>query len=175
MAIVIFEIMRRRPIRLGAAWVAPALAACSIFAWIALFGGLVSPAAAARKSVSTAKLLRLFPDHGLYFLACVGLYFVAYEAVLFRHNPIRRRWLWRRNLSIAIVLAALFALFPPLRNVDFSVQTMGFLDRAARIVFNDLLRMVLFYVLALIACLRFNRFSMSTLFVFCNALIMIKS
>jgi len=174
-AIALFEFARCKPIRPKSVWLAPLIAAASLFGWIILFDGLVPPIAAATKSVSTAKLFRLFPDHVLYSLSCVGIYFILPETVLFWRDVSAPKLFLKRNLMIALALGVLFMLFPPLRNVDFSVTTMGFLDRGARLILPDFLRLTLFYFLALAACVRFNRYSLAALMVFMNALIMMKA
>ena len=52
---------------------------------------------------------------------------------------------------------------------------MGYFDKAVRTVLPDMLRMALFYVLALGACLRFSRIDLSFWLLLMNALIMMKS
>ncbi len=156
-------------------WLAPLLAASSIFGWILLFGGLAPSNAVEAQSLSTAKILTLFPHHALYFLSVVGVYFVALELVFFWRHASLAQWISKRNVWIAATLVGLFLAFPPLQNVYYPIPTMGFLDKAARSVANDPLRVMLFYVLALATCLRFNRYGLGAVLVFVNAVTMLKA
>jgi hypothetical protein len=159
----------RSPIPRGPA-LASLAAVASLAGWYLFFGGFAPPVALAAQGLDTG---RLFVDHGLYFLACVGVYFVLVEAVLFR----RRFWekIPPAGYFLATAIAILFLFFPPLQNVNFAIPAMGFLDVAARWAFNDILRMTLLGVLAVCAALRFSRFDLSSLFVWANALIMMKA
>ena len=69
----------------------------------------------------------------------------------------------------------LFLAFPTLGNVDYPIPTMGFLDKAARSVLSDPLRVCVFYFLALVACVRFSRVDLDGVLVYVNALIMLKA
>jgi hypothetical protein len=123
---------RREPQRSHVAWAAPMLAALTIIGWLVLFGGPAPTGELARQRMSTGSLTRLYPGHALYFLACVGLYFVPLESVLVRRcwNP--KALMQRRNLMIAGVLLAAFIIFPPLTNPEtYDVPTMGYFDKAA--------------------------------------------
>jgi DIE2/ALG10 family len=176
-AITFYEFTRPRPDFLipRAEWVAPLLAASSIFSWILLFGGLAPSNAVEAQSLSTGEPLRVFPSHALYLLSTVGVYFVALELVLFWRHTSAAQWISKRNVWIASVLAGLFLAFPPLQNVEYPILTMGFLDKAARTVMNDPLRLVLFYILALATCLRFNRYGLGAVLVYVNAVTMFKA
>lgn len=177
LAIAVYEFVQQRPPRLSARWIAPLVAALSLLGWVALFGGFAPAPALEWQAPSTAEPLRVFPHHGLYFLSCIGLYFVLPEVLLFRHASITapQPWRPRRVASIALVLAGLFLLYPPLGNVEFWIPTMGYLDRAARAALGDPLRMLLFFLLALGACLRFARWSLASVLVAVNAVLMLKA
>lgn len=153
----------------GAAWASLA-ATASLGGWYVLFGGFAPPAALDVQRIDTG---RLFVDHGLYFLACIGAYFVLVEAVLFR----RKFWqeISGAGRLMAVVTALLFFFFPPLQNVNFAIPAMGFLDVAARWAFNDVLRMTFLSILAACAAARFSRLDLASLFVWANALIMMKA
>jgi hypothetical protein len=52
---------------------------------------------------------------------------------------------------------------------------MGYMDKLFRMFGGDFFRMTLFYILALIACLRFLVMNLESLFVLTNVLMMLKS
>jgi hypothetical protein len=52
---------------------------------------------------------------------------------------------------------------------------MGYMDKLFRMIGGDFFRMTLFYILALIACLRFLVMNLESLFVLTNVLMMLKS
>lgn len=158
---------RGRHVRPGpAAWAS--LAACaSLLGWYAFFGGFAPPRALAAQSIDTG---RAYVDHGLYFLACVGAYFVLVEAVLFRQPPGGMRS--RAGGVLGVGTAALVFVFPPMQNVDYAIASMGVLDRAARLVFDDGFRIALFSLLAAAAAARFSRPDLGSLFVWTNAILM---
>lgn len=160
-------------------WAVPALwmpvvACASIFAWMALFGGLAPSGAVRLQHLATAHMLTVFPAHALYFLTCVGAYFVVPEWVLFP-RPLHPRHLFQLPwLAAALVLLVLFAVFPPLHNVVI-VPTMGFLDRFVRLFAPDLLRVALFYGLALLAVVRLARWNLAGVLLLTNAAVMLKA
>ena len=163
----------KRP-RLSEAWIAPLAAAATMLGWFALFGGPAPRVAILSQNLPTAQFAKVFPAHGLYFLSCVGLYFVLPERILFGREsgfpPPRRR-----DFAIALGLALLFWAFPPLGNVDYFTPTMGYMDKFVRLFTSDIWRLVIFYVLALTACVRFDNLGLEALLVYANALMMIKA
>ncbi len=169
-------------------WLWPALAAATLLGWIALFGGFGPRMAVERQRIQTVQAARFFIDHALYFLACLGAYFVAIEALITRVRrdpfagsllPTRSRPSTRVALVAAAVLGVLFVFFPPLRNVGINVQpTMGFLDKAAHAVLRfDAPRLVLFWSLATWAALRLlrDRSSLAFWIVAAHAVLLTKS
>jgi hypothetical protein len=175
-AILCYELCAswKRGFAVRGSWVAPAVAAASILGWIALFGGLAPRAAVDAQQVSTARAARIFPDHGLYFLACLAVYFVIPEAILYRDwRPDLKRW--RTAAACALLLILLFAAFPPLANVEYPIPAMGFFDVAVRRVLPDFWRMALFCACAWICCLRFMRTGLAGVLVGMNALVMLKA
>jgi hypothetical protein len=95
--------------------------------------------------------------HGLYALVGIGAYFVVAEAVLFREIP-GRGDLWNpRAIVVAIALAALFVWDPPFLTTSHAGGPMG---RVSRWLLPspafDVPRVVIYYVFALIAALRFT-------------------
>ena len=159
----------RNPVR----WLAPGLAAATILFWMALFGGPAPAAALEERPIAPAQAewLSLAPATSLYFLACVGLYFVLPELVLFRRwrrLPAPGALLTRRNVVIAVVLAAALLLFPP-----FTAH--GLLHKAEDVLPLGALKLLLFYGLALVATLRFARLDLAFWLVAMNALVMLKA
>lgn len=170
---------RRRPWA-DPAWILPLLACTSILGWIAFFGGLVPTEAVQHQYLATARPLTVNPSHALYFLTCIGAYFVLPEWVLFPQRFRPRRLLEQRHLAAAAALLVLFVVFPPLRNIPGDprvpvVPTMGYLDIAVHRFAPDLLRMALFYLLALLAVMRFLRLDLVGWLVLANTVVMLKS
>ena len=172
-AIAAFELVQARSLRPRLVWIAPLSAAATLFGWILLFGGLAPAAGIATHRIPNAELLQVRPEYALYFLTGLGAYFVLPELVLLRRSlaPPRRGVL----LASILGLGALFACFPPLANLDHAIPSMGYLDRAARLVLNDTLRMGLFFGLALLATLRFAHLGRGSLLVLANVLVMLKA
>ena len=179
-AIVIHEMLssRSRAGRKSLAWIAPLLASASIVGGCVFFGGLAPPGELAHQQVATGSLLRVFPDHCLYFLTCVGLYYVLLEFMLLRRSLDIKSLRRPRNVIIACALLGTFIIFPPIQNpFDYPIRAMGLFDRETRHMLGgaDTPRIALFYICALLACLRFNRFSLPALLVWANALLMVKA
>jgi hypothetical protein len=154
------------------------LAIGSLLGWVALFGGLAPRSAMLRHDSGAMSVLHLRPQHALYFLTCIGLYFVVIELVLLRR--LRSEWaaLRTRTLSffgMAAAVGVLFAVFPPLGNINNSTASMGYLDVAARTFLTDVWRMIVFGVLAVLACWRFRRWDLATVLVYANAAILAKA
>ena len=150
---------------------AQTLAAASLLIWLALWGGLAPPLAIERWTPGTTALLSVRPQHTLYFLACIGAYYVVPEALLDRRLPDVTR---NVVLTSALGLGVLFVAFPPIANVQ-GLPTMGYLDRAAHLL-PDALRVLLFYLLAVCAAVRFaRRRSLELPLVGINALLMSKA
>jgi hypothetical protein len=140
---------------------AAALAATSLLGWFAFFGGLAPPAGIERWLTKYPAPMQHAGDflvsYGLYFLAALGCYLVLPELVLFRYRIPWRSLPTRRNAAIALVLALLFLFFPP----DFDDWNGGAVDRFWQLVLppgpGTLPRVVLYYGLALLTCLRFGQ------------------
>jgi hypothetical protein len=155
--------------RRSKAAVAQALAVTSLLIWIVLWGGFAPTLALERWDPGTTGFA-IRPQHSLYFLACVGAWYVVPEAVLERRVHAAPRGVL---LISALVLGTLFVAFPPVANVQ-GLPTMGYLDRAAHL-FPDAIRLLLFYLLALAAVIRFWRPSLAVTLVASNALLMSKA
>lgn len=169
LALVLFD--AARGVRRWEALVPQLLACASLLIWIIIFGGFAPDRAMQRWTPATADLWHVRPQHALYFLACVGLYYVVPETVFSRRWPARPG---RRRGWIVAGLAGMFLLFPPLANVQ-GLPTMGYLDRAAHALLPDALRMLLFFGLALLACLRFAERTLPATLVIANAGVMFKA
>ncbi|MGB7445357.1 MAG: hypothetical protein WA919_30150 [Coleofasciculaceae cyanobacterium] len=149
---------------------APLVAAFSIFGWVLLFKGLV-PATAVKKLYlpeSPLTWLGIYPNGSLFFLACVGLYFVIPEYILFRRDPFWQNLLTAKNIYLALGLFFLFAIFPPL-------EFHGLLTKVLYIFPNDFSKIILFYVLAFLACVRFSKVNLAFWILLMNTGIMLKA
>ena len=151
------------------------VACLSIMVWVLFWGSFGPALEVARQSVTTVSLFKLFPDHSLYFLSCLGFYFVIPEFVLLKRNASIINLVHKRAILVSISLFILFLIFPPYQNVNNDIATMGYMDKLFRMFAGDLFRITLFYILALIACLRFLTINLETLFVLLNVLIILKS
>ena len=136
----------------------PLIASLSILGWFLFFNGIAPQSGLAQSPTPEVQqsLFFIAPDSSLYFLACVGLYFVIPELCLFHTRSLfsplieSRKLLTLKNCLFAFVLLILFAIFPPL-------QTHGILTNVAEKLPNDFFKITLYYLLALIAALRFYR------------------
>ncbi|MEO0885925.1 MAG: hypothetical protein AAFY54_08285 [Cyanobacteria bacterium J06648_10] len=157
-------------------WLAPLIASLSIFGWFYLFQGLtpetaldVRPAPEIQKTAWA-----IAPGGALNFLGFVTLYMVIPE--LFLLQPVAKLKALRQKLKvpskvwiIAAVLLFYFLFFPPLSDAA------GNLKKVANALPYDALRLLLFYGLALVACLRFSRPNLLSILVFINSFIMVKA
>jgi hypothetical protein len=136
-------------------------AACAtLLDWIAFYGGLANEAGIedwvgfypAPMMHATEFLL----DQGLYALAGLGVFFVAVEAVLFRCNPVSPELRSPRGALLALALAGLFWLDPPVLTANHPGGPIG---RAALLLLPapdfDWARVAIYYALALLAVGRF--------------------
>jgi hypothetical protein len=150
---------------------APAAAAASLVGWGLLWRGPAPHAALEAQRISPRAF---FPEHGLYALACLGVYFVLLAAAL------ERRQFWegmtlRVGLGWALVITAAFALFSPLQNVNYFMPSMGFLDRAARFLLCDPARVALYAAVAWGAVVGLRRPSLTSCLVAGHVLVMMKA
>ena len=141
-------------------WICPLAAAATILLWFAAFGGYAPAAAVKEQELAPTILHYFFFDHALYFLSCIGAYYCLLETILapmLSWRDIVKRWRW--NAALAAALANAFVAFPPLANPDLS--TMGYLDIALRWIFGDALRLLVLYLFALWALIRFIEFPLT--------------
>ncbi len=182
LAIFIFEILNllksgdskvRREIAVRSLW--QGFACLSIGVWILLWGNFGPGLEVFRQNVLTLSFLKLIPEHSLYFLSCVGFYFVIPELVLLRRTTWMVNSMNKRIIIVSASLLLLFLLFPPYQNVNYDIPTMGYMDKLFRMIGGDFFRMAVFYILALMACLRFLTTDLESLLVLSNGLVMLKS
>jgi hypothetical protein len=155
---------RFRHIALRSEVIAPASATLSLAGWYVFFGGFAPQTALHAQNIAA----RLYPEHGLYFLTCIGFYFVVVECILFRSvAPLLAPG--RGAIAIAALVAVLFLFFPPIENINPPVPTMGYLDIAARSLLPTPARVILFWALAALAALRLRPLSTGGLMLYANA------
>jgi hypothetical protein len=160
--------VRLRRFGLTSTFIAPAIAALSLAGWYVFFGDF-APQSELHAQHLTAG--RFYPEHGLYFLACIGLYFVVVECILFRSvAPLLAAG--PAAIAIAAAVTILFLFFPPIENINPPVATMGYLDIAARVVLPAPARLALFWVLAVLAVLRLRPLSTGGLMFYANAAVL---
>jgi len=151
-------------------WSLPAIATVTLFGWIIFFGGLAAPATLLDESTPVVQqaLWQIQPGGAVHGLAAVGGYIVIPELLLF--SPVATfKKLLAPERKIAMIAAALLAYtiaFPPV------FEGLGRLISIALILPHPLLGLILFYVLALLACIRFLEPSLMSFVVLFNTLIM---
>ncbi len=141
------------------------VAACAasgvtLLAWIVFFGGLATEAGienwTGHYPAPMLSATEFILHYGLYALTGVGAYFVVVEALLFGRSPVPREMQDWRGLLLALGLAALFWLDPPLLTNNHPGGPIG---RVARVLWPapdlDWVRVAIHYVLALLCVLRF--------------------
>lgn len=157
-----------------------AIAAATFPAWIVFFGGLGPHQGVEEWPRHNVSVAGLEPGFALYFLTCMGAYFVVPEMLLFR------RWTqtWalvrsRTALITAIAVGALFLVFSPLS----SDVPMGPINRTARALLpvehlglaSEVIRLVGYAFLAWLACLRFARVDLVFWLLLASATLMLAS
>lgn len=150
---------------------APLIASFSIFGWFLLFKGIAPQAAITERPIPDVQLnwWSVELNNSLYFLACVGLYFVIPELILFCPKLNWRNLLKRKNIFLTSILLFLFIVFPPLEAHGILIKIAGFFP-------SDFLKLILFYFLALLACIRFSyRLNLSFWILVVNSALMVKA
>jgi hypothetical protein len=161
--------------------VAPAIAALSIIGWLILFQGLAPRAALLGKPTPPVQLSlwAIAPNNFIHFLAAIGTYFVIPEILLFHYRDwsdlpnlgrkMKTFVLQKKNILIALGLLVCLIIFPP------TLVANGALIKIAKTLPNYPVKMALFYILALIACWRFNRINIAFWILLFYGLIMMKA
>jgi hypothetical protein len=153
-------------------WIAPTFAVLSMGFWIFLFQGLAPDSAIAGKAPAVQKsTFAVTPGGIINFLAFVGVYIVIPEFLLFRpETPFKTlRENRRKYLLIAGGLLIFCLIFPPMNFGNGMVIKLG------KLMPTPWLHFLLFYSLALLACLRFSKPDLYFWLVLFNALIMMKA
>jgi hypothetical protein len=154
-------------------WLAPTIAALSLLGWFYLFGGLAPESAyGARPAPAVQRSLLAFaPGGAIHFLAFVGLYLVIPEFFLFhpRAHWHRLKQQWRRVAMIAVCLLLYVLIFPP------QELASGNVVKLANSLPHGILSLGFYYLLALLACVRFFRPDLMGLIILFNAAIMMKA
>ena len=165
----------KRPVEPAVLW--PLASCLGLAAWFMFFGGFGPKTAILlqKQYLHTVDTLFFNVSNGLAFLSSVGIYFVLPEALLFR------RWHGLDNKKIYTLLAAaallaLFMAFPPLGNLRGNpIPTYGYFDKFLRLILSEQLRLVVYYLLALAAVLRFARPTLGLAILAANACILLKA
>ena len=156
LAIAVYEFISvyKGGFKLDRSWIAPLLAASSILGWILLFGGLAPQAAFTNESIQVPSIQKsswaVDLSGSLYFLSCLGFYFVGIEWLLFNREMNFQKLITQKNCFFAFCLIILFILFPPL-------DTHGLLSQGLELSPIAFPRVCLLYGLALMAVIRFAR------------------
>lgn len=154
-------------------WLAYSGVTMTILGWFYLFDGLAPQTALDTRLAPAVQQTTwsITPGGAVNFLAFVGLYLVIPEYLLFRYN-LQAKLRMLKISKIALIATALLIyclIFPP------HLIASGNIGKLVRLLPDDVLKLTLLYGLALLACIRFSRLSLLTLFVFINSLIMMKA
>ena len=174
LAIAAFELFSRRHPQMRIRWVSQLVASLSLVGWIFLFNGLTPKMALANPDLPSVPAVQLSwwslqPNNSLYFLACVGLYFVVPELVLFRRKTVLTDLLTRKSGVAILGLALLFVFFPP------PLDAHGILTKLLWSLHADYLKMAGLFVLAILACVRFSRVNLGFWALLMNCGLMMKA
>lgn len=174
-AIAIHEFLatlRQDGFKLKLRWVAPLLASATIGGWILFFNGLAPASAVVSEEVAVPEVQQQLwlvdLSASLYFLACLGIYFVIPEWILFCRKFEPRRLLREKNYALAFVLLLLLIIFPPLESHGLFIKVVNTMPIFA-------LKLVVLYIPALLAVIRFAQFNLVFWLVLINAGLMIKA
>lgn len=138
-----------------------ALSVATLAGWFAFFGGFGPQPGIELWPRHSVGIGDLEPGFALYFLTCLGLYFVAFEFVLFRRRTLLRdlsRPLALGALAVVLLLFAVFSPIDPEHEMGVFNRTMAtLLPPAVLGGWSEAVRIVLYSVLAWAACVRFAR------------------
>lgn len=150
----------------------PNIVSClTLGGWFLFFGGLAP--AAGRASHLSMDPGGLHLDHALYFLSCIGAYYVIVEAILFRRLHIAANpW----TIIAAFVVMLLFIFWPPLGNrLPGAVETMGYLDKFLHSRLSPAGCTITLAGLGILAALRFAGPGVPGWFLYLNAIVLLRS
>lgn len=170
-AVAIYEFLKgnRDRFHLRLSWLAPLIAASTILGWMYFFNGL-APAGAVEENVTpdVQKSVWIFSlSSSLYLLACIGLYFVIPEWLLFSRKIVKPYWTLQKA-SLAGALILMFVLFPV-------VEAHGLLIKGVEMLPSRGFQNLLLYSLALLSCLRFLRYDLTFWLLLVNCGLMLKA
>jgi hypothetical protein len=113
-----------RPIAMRSLY--PFIVCLSIIGWVLFWRNYGPGLEVAKQNISTISFLKLFPDHSLYFLSCLGFYFVIPESILVKRNTFIMNLFNKKVIIVSISVLVLFLFFPPYQNVNYNIPTMGY-------------------------------------------------
>lgn len=153
-------------------WIAPSIASLSIFGWIYLFGGL-APSTGIQEMAPTIQKSTWFlmPNRAIYFLAFTSIFMVIPEFIFFQ--PLARieklKQQWREILFIAVGWLLYCIIFPP------TTSSEGMFSIVLNFLHYEILKIALFYILSLIALIRFSQPNLMFLCILFNCIILMKA
>ena len=175
LAVVIYEFIQcwRWKNKISIRWIAPLIASATLLGWFWFFGGLTPAIALEEREIPPIQVRNIFPEYSLYFLACMGLYFVIPEWLFFSRSTNWRSLLTRKNAGIAIALLVIFLIFSPLNTTGYVVGLLN--NRIIKILPNKFLQIVVLYVLAFLTSIRFTaKLNLSFFLLLMNAGVLMK-
>ena len=153
-------------------WIAPSIAASSILVWFYLFQGL-APSTGIEELAPTVQKTTWFliPNRAVYFLAFTTIFIVIPEFIFFRERIIIKvvQEQWRKVALIAVGLLLYCIVFPPPTTSD------GMFSMVVDLLHYEIFKIALFYVLSLLALIRFSQPNLMLLCLLFNCLIMMKA
>ena len=152
-------------------WIAPFIAASSILVWFYLFQGL-APSSGIEELAPTVQKTTWFlkPNRAIYFLAFTSIFVVIPEFILFQHQKIQvSKEQWRKVLLIAVGWLLYCIAFPP------PTSSAGMFSVVLNLLHYEVVKVALFYVLSLLALIRFSQPNLIFLCLLFNCLIMMKA
>ncbi|HUN82401.1 MAG TPA: hypothetical protein VMV81_12930 [Phycisphaerae bacterium] len=146
-----------------------ALSCLTLGGWFLFFGGLAPAAGRAAHLSMDPGGIHL--DHALYFLSCIGAYYVVVEAALFRMLHFRATSIAAISAMIVILLCC---ISPPQGN-SIGVETMGYLDKFLHYCLPPALCVIALTVLATLAAFRFAQSGLAGWWLFMSAAVLLRS
>ncbi len=196
-ALALFEIWHKPTCKIR--WIAPVIACLSLICWVIFWGGLGPQAEVHRQAIVTSRIFYLIPENCIYFLAGLGVYFCIPEIIIRRLSNLfiftagarteiypkkskivtathdLRTIIARKEIIAGLMLGVLFYIYPPIQNHNSSIPTMGFIDKTLHLLNCSSIRMILLYLFALLATVRFLKIDRNFFLVWVNVLMMLKA
>lgn len=154
-------------------WIAPSVAALSILGWFYVFQGL-APSTGIEEMAPKIQKTTWFinPNRAIYFLAFTTIFIVIPEFVLFQ--PLTKlkalkHQSWRKiGIIAAVWLGYCLVFIPP-------TSSEGMFSIVLDLLHYEVIKIALFYVLSLLACIRFAQPNLMLLCILTNCIIMMKA